>query len=450
MEPKDCYFIDEEGAKQQVYFRKTKKGRGTRREDGSTITFTGEITVSKIFFDRPFVLNEVQHPNICSICINRYACWQHNNRTNRRKCLNWLCETTCSMCEQHKDCYGMIKAQCGRMAEEDEEFGFVIDGPVHVEKMDFQDLRTTFDLAMAIGRKNRLLTWLLRQLAKKDKALYNTWTIPKRSGAERTITAPISELKWAQRSILEKLLYQVPDHDASVGFQPGMSIADNARIHSGADVVISIDLEDFFPTVKFPRVFGALKSVGFHKKIAGIITALCTWNGALPQGAPTSPRLSNMVCYRMDSIIRSYLDKKGWRYTRYADDITISFRKEDNPDFELKSVDGIVSVLRRIIEEEGFHVNEAKTKIMRKGRRQWVTGLVANSHPNILKTKFKQIRAAIHNSKMRGVDKAASEQSVSRVKFVQWVSGNLAFFHMVNPEKTSTMKDQWEEVLSHE
>jgi retron-type reverse transcriptase len=256
-------------------------------------------------------------------------------------------------------------------------------------------------------------------------------------------------LKFLQKSILEKLLYEVPSHEASVGFQPGLSIADNAKIHSGADVVISIDLEDFFPTVKFPRVYGALQAVGFHKRVAGMITSICTWDGALPQGAPTSPRLSNMVAYRMDSKIKSYMEKKKWKYTRYADDITVSFRQEDNPDFELKSVDGIIAVLKRIIMEEGFRVNEAKTKIMRKGRRQWVTGLVANEHPNILKTKFKTVRAAVHNAKMRGVLQASKEQGRSKIEFEQWVSGNIAFFHMVNPEKTAPMKAQWEEVLAN-
>jgi retron-type reverse transcriptase len=453
LEPEDCYFIDEEDGqpkKKQVYFRKTRHGRGQITEKGSTITYKGDFTVSKIFFNRPFVLSGVEHRNICSLCINRHACWQAKNHTNRRNCGLWLMESICSMCDGHRDCYGMVKAQCARMADEDEEFGFKIDGPVHVEKLKLEDLRTTFDLGMAIGRKNRLITWLLRGLAKKEDGLYNTWTIPKRSGAQRVITSPNSKLKWVQRSILEKLLYQIPDHESSVGFQPGINIAHNAKVHAGADVVVSIDLQDFFPTVTAPRVFGALKSVGFQKRMAGIITALCTWQGALPQGAPTSPRLANMVCYRMDNKIRSYLNRIGWRYTRYADDITMSFRQSDKPDFVLKSVDGIVSVIRRIIKEEAFQVNENKTKIMRRGRRQWVTGLVANQQPNILKGKFKQVRAAIHKASMLGLQQAAIERGISQVKYAQWVSGNIAFFHMVNPEKTAAMKSQWEEVLSNE
>jgi len=448
MKPDDCYFLDHKGQRHPVFLRKVKSSQGVVQTTPAEKSYEGAVTVSKIFWSTPFVLGGKTHASVCEACANRFACWQHNNKNNRRNCMNWLASPICGACTHYKICYPMKKAVCKRCAPMNEEYGFIISQPVKVPTIKISDLKTSFDLAMAVGRKNRLITWMLRRLAHKDPTLYHSWFVPKRNGTgQREITAPNSALKWLQKAILEHVLYQVPAHPASVGFEPGISIRENAERHSGKDIVISLDLKDFFPSIGFPRVFGALKSVGLDTKVAGIITAISTWKGALPQGAPTSPRLSNMVTYRLDKKLQSYLGRQKWTYTRYADDITFSFSRADNPNYVLGAVDGIISVVKRIVAEEGFQVNEAKTKIMRRGRRQWVTGLVANEKPNISRQKFRRVRAAIHNAKVLGIPAAAKKAGVSPKRFTGWVSGNLAFFQMVNPERTNRMKTQWEVLL---
>lgn len=443
-------FFVVDGKKQPIFFRtkddqlgKIEKVSNPPKKDMDELS--GQIMISKMYLNQPFVINGNKLKSACEICSNRYRCWSVARLNNKKNCLNWQVMSICKNCTHYETCYKVSKRQCSRMARNFTkdglmpDNGFMLDRSISVPRVENFRINKSFDLAMKIRRKNRVITWLLKRIYKKDPMLYYNWKIPKRSGGTRQITSPCVELKSVQRSILEEVLYDIPMHDCAVGFRPNFSIADNAKAHSGADVVVSLDLKDFFPSITFPRVYGALLAIGFQKKIAGIITAICTHDGALPQGAPTSPMLSNIVAHRLDSKLNTYMGKKGFSYTRYADDITFSHTYKDGT----SSVDGIIRVVRRIIEEENFEVNEDKTKIMRKGRRQWVTGLVANEKPNVIRWKYRQIRAAVHNASKYGVPSAAKLADVSSKKFREWVSGNLAFLNMVNPEKAQKLMEKW-------
>ena len=433
--------------KQRVFFRRLRNLRGsitrTKINDIPHDSYSGELGISKIYFNTPIVIDGTRHRSICEICTNRYVCFSEK-KANPNNCQNWLASSICAGCTRYSECYPSKESTCKKRARDfshASQYGFILDRSIQVPVTKNEDLENTFDLAMKIGRKNRVITWLLKSLAEKDKSLYHSWEIEKKNGGTRIITAPTGILKWMQKSILERSLYDIPTHPSATGFIPGSSIADNAREHCNSDVVVSIDLENFFPSISFPRVYGVLKAVGFTPRIAGVITSLCTWKGALPQGAPTSPMLSNMVSYRMDQKLKSYFSKRGWKYTRYADDITFSYAcKKDE---KMGPVDGVIQVVRKIVEEEGFKVNEKKTKIMRKGRRQWVTGLVANEKPNILRRQFRMVRAAIHNASTHGLEKAAKKRGISNIKYEQWVSGNIAFFEMVVPKRVKAMKKKW-------
>ena len=243
---------------------------------------------------------------------------------------------------------------------------------------------------------------------------YHRFGIPKKTGGERKISAPLPRLKALQRSILDRILGQVPIHEAAHGFVPARSVYTNAIPHVGKSLVINMDLKDFFPTLTFKRVKGCFVHLGYSPKIATILSLLCTeantvevemdgqkWFVAqgerfLPQGAPTSPCLTNIVCRRMDYRFEGLAKSMGCTYTRYADDVTFS-----SEDASLK-VGKLLFMARKIVESEGFVVHPKKTKIMRDGMRKEVTGVVVNEKTSVDRETLRNFRALLHQIELDG------------------------------------------------
>jgi retron-type reverse transcriptase len=221
---------------------------------------------------------------------------------------------------------------------------------------------------------------------------YNEFVIRKKSGKQRRIAAPHPPLKQLQRRILRRLLAKLKAHPLATGFQPGVSFVDNARCHQSQAVIIRIDLVDFFPSTRQDQVFRYFRQIGWSRKAARRLTQLTTWQGGLPQGAPTSPRLSNLVHYRLDARISGFVGKLGGIYTRYADDITVSFSNDESV-----RIDEVISVVFRIIREMGHrpHVGR-KFDVRRSHQRQVVTGLVVNDRANLARETRRWLRAVEH------------------------------------------------------
>ncbi len=208
------------------------------------------------------------------------------------------------------------------------------------------ELRKLLDI-----RSERQLGYFLLA-SDKENGPYTKFTIPKRDGRERAICAPKPQLRWVQRRILDEILNKVPAHDAAHGFIAGRSILTNAAPHQGAEVLVKFDLEDFFPTIHYYRVMGLFARLGYQvgdarfaaddesTQIGPTLARLCcytpeprSWGTALlPQGAPTSPAISNLVCRRLDARLEGLARRIGGVYTRYADDLTFSFKE---PAFDL-------------------------------------------------------------------------------------------------------------------
>ena len=243
---------------------------------------------------------------------------------------------------------------------------------------------------------------------------YSRFTIPKKTGGERLISAPLMRLKALQYKILSEILSEVPVHEAAHGFVAGKSIYSNAIPHVGQSIVINMDLQDFFPTLTFERVQGAYVALGYSGQIATVLSLLCTeantaeteldghkWYIAqserfLPQGAPTSPMLTNIVCFQMDTRLHGLAEKLGLQYTRYADDITFS---SDDKDLD---VGRLIRMIRKIVQEEGFVVHPKKTKVMRKGQRKEVTGVVVNEKTSIERKMLRKFKALLHQIEKDG------------------------------------------------
>jgi hypothetical protein len=249
---------------------------------------------------------------------------------------------------------------------------------------------------------------------------YRKFTIPKRRGGARTIEAPTEKLKALQRRILRRLLDALKPHDAATGFVAGRSIVHNAEPHTEQGVVINLDLADFFPSITAGQVEQVWRARGWNAEAATALTRICTEEGHLPQGAPTSPMLSNLVCYRLDARLAALAEKFDGAYTRYADDLTLSFpafgknkRRRPKPKGQPshKRNDGptrrILAWAREIIEAEGFRIQmKKKVRIQRPHQRQTATGLVVNEEVNLPRKTRRLIRAMQHHERLGKLDAA--------------------------------------------
>ncbi len=254
---------------------------------------------------------------------------------------------------------------------------------------------------------------------------YRHFTIPKRRGGTRTIDAPSDELKALQRGILRRLLNPLTVHPAATGFVRGRSIVENARPHVAHAVVINLDLADFFPSITRDRVFQVFRARGWNEEAATALSRICTLEDKLPQGAPTSPALSNLVCYKMDRRLAALAKKHGGQYTRYADDITFSFdalgknkrlRPKPKGKPRLPKKPGgpsrrILTTIRQIVEQEGFHIQMKKrVRIQRAHQRQTATGLVVNRAANLPRATRRLIRAMQHHERLGKLDEAGQKR----------------------------------------
>jgi retron-type reverse transcriptase len=237
---------------------------------------------------------------------------------------------------------------------------------------------------------------------------YKRFLIPKKGGGMRQISAPMPRLKRAQEWVLRNILEKAPLHDAAHGFRRGRSIVSNAAVHVGADVVVNLDLQDFFPTVTYRRIRGVFRKLGYSEQVATVLALLCsepaveaveldgrTYHVArgerfLPQGAPTSPALTNVLCRRLDARLASVAGKLGFRYTRYADDLTFSASGES-----AANVGRILRRVRYVVAQEDLRVHPDKTRVWRRGRRQEVTGLVVNQRVNVSRPLLRRFRAVL-------------------------------------------------------
>ena len=222
---------------------------------------------------------------------------------------------------------------------------------------------------------------------------YRTFTIPKRGGGQREIQAPEAALRDLQRRILRRLLRRLRCHPAVTGFERGHSIVTNALPHVNRSVVLRMDLKQFFISTTAKRVHGYFRTIGWSTEAAELLTRLCTHDGGLPQGAPTSPRLSNLVNLPMDHRLAKLAARCGAVYTRYADDLTFSFDAQGRA-----SVASTIRATKSIVRFYGYalHTRE-KLHIRRRHQRQLVTGLVVNQRVALPRPIRRRLRAVAHH-----------------------------------------------------
>jgi RNA-directed DNA polymerase len=262
------------------------------------------------------------------------------------------------------------------------------------------------DLARRLGMDERELCAII--------PAYRALRVPKRSGGMRQIAIPAPPLLAVQRRILRRLLRRLKCHAAAHGFERGRSIVTNALPHTGQAVVVRLDLKNFFQSTSAERLRNYFYKIGWNKEATGLLLRLCSHEGGLPQGAPTSPRLSNLVNYRLDARLQALADKglQSWNpeawariaeterearavYTRYADDLTFSF-----PCAHSGWVRWLIWFAQQIVEDEGYELHlDRKLQVRRRQDRQTVTGLVVNERVNLPRETRRLLRAIDHHQR---------------------------------------------------
>jgi RNA-directed DNA polymerase len=316
------------------------------------------------------------------------------------------------------------------------------DAEARAAENELPPLDSAQQLAEALGLTIPELRHLTYHRDVASSIHYVRFAIPKRDGSERAIWAPLPRLKEAQRWVLRNIAEKLLVHGSVHGFLAGRSTLTNAASHPDPDLVVKVDLKDFFPTITFPRVKGVFRKAGYREEVATLLALLCTESPrevveqdgktyfvalgprCLPQGAPTSPALTNTLGLRLDRRLSGLARKLGWRYTRYADDLTFSLPAGHKGP---PRVGTLLGSIRRIVEGEGFQVHPDKTAVARNGGRQRITGLVVNGDgpPRVPRDFKRRLRAAIHN-RTRGKPTPEGE---SLSTLIGWA----AYIHMTDP-----------------
>jgi len=313
-------------------------------------------------------------------------------------------------------------------------------------------------LAKALGLTIPRLRWLAYHRDVDTGTHYHRWLVPKRDGSPRLISAPKPELKRVQRWITREVTEHLPVHGAAHGFVIGRSIVSNARVHAGARIIVKLDIRGFYPTVTMRRVKGLLRRAGLGEQVATVMALLATESPreevvthgrthfvalgprSLPQGAPTSPSITNALCLRLDCRLSGLARTLGSRYTRYADDLTFSWHGEARA-----HVGTLLRAVGMIVRAEGFEIHAKKTRVMREGARQKVTGLVVNQAPaerptaRVPRKTQRELRAAIKN---RELGRPGKGETLEQLK------GMAAFVMMTDRARGSALMARIERLIA--
>jgi RNA-directed DNA polymerase len=294
---------------------------------------------------------------------------------------------------------------------------------------------------------------------------YHYRVLAKRSGDICIIEAPKPRLKELQRKILAQILDRIPPHPSVHGFIKSRSIRTFVAPHTGQRIVLKMDMQDFFPSIRAARIQTIFRTAGYPESVADRLGGICTnavprslWSDPalnidplrlrearslysrphLPQGAPTSPALANLCAYRMDCRLDGLARSVGAQYTRYADDLAFSGGKL----LESSAIRFSIHVAA-IVHEEGFCVNHRKTRIMRQGVRQYLAGLVINQHVNVIREDVDLLKATLTNCIRFGPE---SQNRNSHPHFRLHLEGRISFVHGINPSKGMRLRALFDQI----
>lgn len=281
--------------------------------------------------------------------------------------------------------------------------------------------------------------YMILQLSHIKLDYYSDFEVRGRNGKVRIISAPSRSLKYRQRWILDEILSNVRIMPCCEGFVKGHSIVTNARKHIGYAETLTVDIKDFFPSIKEEQVVGVFREIGYTQEVAAALSYLCCHEGHLPQGAPTSPQLSNIVCRSLDRDFMEFSEKHDLVYSRYADDITFSGNHDLN---------NLLFYVKEIIQNHGFEINERKTRLYTGKRRKIVTGLIVKEDGLCVPRNYKRkLRQEIYYCKKFGVTQhLRNTNTLKVVNFKEFMYGKAYYIKMVEPNAGEKFLKQLDEI----
>jgi RNA-directed DNA polymerase len=277
------------------------------------------------------------------------------------------------------------------------------------------------NLSLLVGYKE---SYLLRAITYTQN-YYWTFKIPKKNGEMREITEPLPSLKEIQSWILQDILYKIPAHKFAKAYIPGKKIRENVKFHTHKKYVIAFDIHDFFGSIRRVSIEQIFSEIGYSDLVSNLLSKLCTLNGCLPQGAPTSPYLSNLFMRDFDEHMKQYCDGKKIMYTRYADDMTFS-----SDDMDINALKREVNIA---VTKKGLSLNSKKTHIMRYDNRQIVTGIVVNRHPRLPKEERKKLRLVMHYVYLNGLAGHIKNEKIVKLNYGRYLLGKVNYALSLEP-----------------
>lgn len=301
----------------------------------------------------------------------------------------------------------------------------------YVQKLILNDSPVIIDfnhLAELLGIQKDILASIIF----KSSSFYYDFEIPKRNGGLRHISAPYPVLLNAQRWIYENILIQQPLHENSKGFIKNVSIVDNAKEHLNQPFLLKMDIENFFPSIKINRVISIFRNLGYTKKISYYLASICCCNQVLPQGAVTSPVISNIIAKRLDYRLTGFANKFDSKYTRYADDFTFSGK--------IIPV-RLINYVEKIVSEEGFIVNSSKTKLLNEKKQKIVTGIsISSGKLTIPKKTKREVRKNVYHILSKGMFEHQKNINSNDPIYLERLLGYLYFWYSVEPNNNFVLK----------
>jgi len=265
----------------------------------------------------------------------------------------------------------------------------------------------------------------LKKAALHTKYFYRDFEILKKNGKKRQISEPLPSLKEIQQWILKNILYKRRVSPFAKAYRPKVSLIENLKFHKNQPKVFTLDLENFFPSISFESVEKIFVDLGYTKALSDLLAKLCTRDGSLPQGAPSSPHLSNLIFEGADTSISEYCIQRKIRYTRYADDLSFS------GDFDESEM---LDKATEIVQKLELKINTSKTKLMTPDRRQTVTGIVVNEKPQVVFHKRNELRQAMYYIKKFGIDEHREYKEINQANFLEHLLGKINFVVQINPK----------------
>ena len=264
----------------------------------------------------------------------------------------------------------------------------------------------------------------LKKASLYPKYFYRDFEITKKNGSKRPISEPLPSLKEIQIWIVRNILYKIPVSPFAKAYKPNSGLIENLKFHKKQPKVFTLDLENFFPSISIKSIEKVFLELGYSRMISKLLANLCTRDKTLPQGAPTSPSLSNLIFKDADILISDFCKERKIRYTRYADDLSFS------GDFDEKE---LLEKVTKIVENLDLHINSAKTKLMTPNMRQTVTGIVVNEKPQVAFHKRNELRQAMHYIKKFGIDEHREYKEIDQKNYLEHLLGKVNFVLQINP-----------------